>query len=215
MTLTPMIVQDDPLELKIKRSRYSRNLLGIIFRTPGSYLGKYSFNWMAAGALVDMIEAIFTSDESVYLERRKALRKMGMKHRPQALHFDTFRMVVNAFPMSIARRDIHAALKDKHEDLTLDNVQAALDYLKGFSVEICGFSIISDFAGGVKLADIDARMKLHIHMRNVMNGIREKETRNGVEILASLPGVKQLPAPSVMPQLDFDEKAKELPDASD
>lgn len=214
-TALALMPQDDPLELSIKKSRYSRALMNMIFRTPGSYLGKYSFNWMAAGALADMIEAILTSNDEVYAERRKLLRKLGMTFRPRPLHFDVLRVIVRAFPLAVHRTEIQAELSAKYPDLTLADVRAATDYLKDFTVKICGFSILPDFEGGVSLADIDTRMKHHIHARLSAQGIHDAEERNGIQALRAFPGVRELPAATPMLALDFTPEAQELPDASD
>lgn len=215
MTLAPLIVQHDPLELKVKRSAHPTYVLRAIHRTPGTPLGKYTLNWIAAGRFSEMLRLIFTNKETEFKNARKALRAIGCNFKPQPFVFAVLNVLERNTPRPVTREEILGTVQKEFPDATLDNVEAAISYLKNFAVEVAGASVLPDFQGGVSIADADAVLTYHNNLTKMTVGIARTQARHGAKELQARADVRVAREfPTIQPLL-LEITLQEVADASD
>jgi len=215
MTLPPMMSENDPLELKIKRSVHPMYVLQAIYRTTGSPLGRYALNWIAAGKFSEMLRLVFTSQAEEFRTVRKELRAMGCTFKPQPLTFALLTTLERRAPRPITPEELLGMVQESHPDATLEHVQKGLTYLKGFTVQVAGASVLPDFQGGFAIADADMRLTYENALTRMQIGIERTKARHGGKQLQARPDVRVVTRlPSIQPVL-LQITLGEVADASD
>jgi hypothetical protein len=211
----PLLVQHDPLELHVKRPTHPGYVLRALHRTPGTPLGKYTLNWIAAGKFSEMLALIFTSDTTEFKQMRKVLRTLGCRFKPQAAAFAVLKVLEKNAPRPVGKEELLSAMQRSIPEATPETVTAAIEYLKDFTVQATGASVLPDFEGGVSLADADTVLTYQNRLTRMTVGIGATQARHGGAALQKRNDVRVVREfPSIQPVL-LELVIEEVADASD
>jgi len=187
------LMERSPLELRYKRAKHSRSVLNATFRTPGAPLGAFGQNWLGGGAFANMLRSVFADESPHFVQAREELKAAGFKRRPKAIDFDVLVEIETEFPGKISREDI-----GKRLGISVKEVDRSLTYLRGFVVNICGISVLSDWRGSVGIATTDLWAEWQSRMAQMASGISEGQKKQGLTSSAitthGLTVLKELPA---------------------
>ena len=214
-SIVPLLVQEDPLELLVKRPVHPGYVLRAIHRTPGTPLGKYTLNWIAAGKFSEMLNMIFTSPATEFRAMRRALRLMGCAFKPRPETFAVLKVLEKNTPRPVTRDELLKTIQREFADADAETVERGIQYLKDFTVQVSGASVLPDFAGGVSLADADAVLTYQNRLTRMIVGISTTQARHGVDVLQKRRDVQVTRAFPIIQPLLLEISIDEVVAASD
>ena len=169
------LIAAHPLEMRYKRAKHPSYVLNATVRTYGSPLGSFGLNWLGGGALTSMLRAVFSSMEPQFVEARAVLKAAGFKQRPRQIHFDTLALIERAYPSLITREELAEELGAEPRE-----IDQTLTYLRGFVVNMCGLSVLSDWRGSVGIATVDLWVVWQSRMARMINGLASTQAEQGM-----------------------------------